>query len=139
MRDLFCRSVDINELEAAVEGEVNSVCQFHFVFLRVQLKFSHSCSFIVLLQVVLDGLRDELAGHDALLAVNLSKVALPVELQLRAILQNDVIASAENAGLNRGEHDLLTLEVFAEQGLGLGREFFNIDRFVVAGICYDIE
>ena len=139
MPDLSCRSVDINELEVPVEGEVNSVCQFHFVFLRVQLKFSHSCSFIVLLQVVLDGLRDELAGHDALFAVNLGKVAFPVELQLRAIPQNDVIASAENAGLNRGEHDLLTFEVFAEQGLGLGREFFYVDGFVVAGICCDIE
>lgn len=139
MRDLSCRSVDINELEAAVEGEVNSVCQFHFVFLRVQLYLSHSFSSIILLQVVLDGLRDELAGHDALFAVNLSKVALLVELQLRAIPQNDVIASAENAGLNCGEHDLLTLEVFAEQGLGLGREFFNVDGFVVVGICYETE
>ena len=139
MRDLSCRSVDINELEAAVEGEVNSVRQFHFVFLRVQLNLSHSCSFIVLLQVVLDELRDELAGHDALFAVNLGKVAFLVELQLRAIPQNDVIASAENAGLNRGKHDFLTLEVFAEQGLGLGREFFNVDGFVVAGICYETE
>ena len=139
MPDLFCRLVNINELEVPVEGEVNSVCQFHFVFLRVQLYLSHSCSFIVLLQVVLDGSRDELAGHDALFAVNLSKVAFLVELQLCAIPQNDVIASAENAGLNRGKHDFLTLEVFAEQGLGLGREFFNIDWFVVVGICCDIE
>lgn len=134
MRDLSCRSVDINELEAAVEGEVNSVCQFHFVFLRVKLNLSHSFSSIILLQVVLDGLRNQLAGHDALFAVNLSKIALPVELQLRAIPQNNVIASADNAGLNRGKHDLLTLEVFAEQGLGLGRKFFNVDWFVVAGI-----
>lgn len=139
MPDLSCRSVDINELEVPVEGEVNSVRQFHLVFLRVKLNLSHSFSSIILLQVVLDGLRNQLAGHDALLAVNLSKVALLVELQLRAIPQNDVIASAENARLNSSKHHLLTLEVFAEQGLSLGREFFNVDWFVVARICYDIE
>jgi hypothetical protein len=81
----FCRSVDINQLEVLVEGQVNSVRQFHFVFLLVQLNLSHSFSSIILLQVVFDGLRNQLAGHDALLAVNLSKVALLVELQLRAI------------------------------------------------------
>lgn len=49
MWDLSCRSVYINQLEVPVEGEVNSVCQFHFVFLLVQLNLSHSFSFIVLL------------------------------------------------------------------------------------------
>ena len=97
-----------------VEGQIQPVCQFHLVFILVHFYLFHRLSCIISHQVILDGLRNQLVWHGGLHAVNLCKISLFVELQLRAITQNDVIASAENAGLNRGKHHLLTIEMLAE-------------------------
>ena len=97
-----------------VEGQIQSVSQFYLVFILVHFNLLYRLRWIILLQVVLDGLRNQLVWYGALLAVNLCKISLFVELQLRAILQNHVVASAHNARLNGSKHHLLTIEMLAE-------------------------
>ena len=121
-----------------VEGQIQSVCQFHLVFILVHFNLFHRLSCIIILQVVLDGLRNQQSWHDSLLAVYLCKISFFVEFQLRAILQNYIIASADNSRFNRCKHYLLTIEMTIEQGLGLGRKCIYRDRLVVARIRHHI-
>ena len=97
-----------------VEGQIQSVSQFYLVFILVHFYLFHRLSCIISHQVILDGLRNQVVWHGGQLAVNLCKFSLFVELQLRAILQNHVVASAHNARLNGSKHHLLTIEMLAE-------------------------
>ena len=97
-----------------VEGQIQSVSQFYLVFILVHFNLLYRLRWIILLQVVSDGLRNQLVWYDGLLAVNLCKISLFVELQLRAILQNHIVAFAHNARLNGSKHHLLTIEMLAE-------------------------
>ncbi len=93
-------SVNIYQLEMLVEGQIQSVCQFHLVFIPVYFNLFHRLSCIIILQVVLDGLRNQQSWYDSLLAVYLFKTSFFVEFQLRAILQNHIIASDETPSLS---------------------------------------
>ena len=97
-----------------VEGQIQSVCQFHLIFILVNFNLFHRLSCIIILQVVLDGLRNQQSWHDSQLAVYLCKISFFVELQLRAILQNHIIASADNSLFDRCKHHLLIVEMVAE-------------------------
>lgn len=59
-----------------VEGQIQSVSQFYLVFILVHFNLLYRLRWIILLQVVSDGLRNQLVWHDALLAVNLCKISL---------------------------------------------------------------
>ena len=121
-----------------VEGQIQSLCQFYFVFIFLEFNLFHRLSCIIILQEFRDLLWNQRCWYSTLLAVNLCKIPLFVEFQLRAIMQHNIIASADNAGFNRCEHHLLVAEMVADHGLGLGGECIYTDWLVVTGICSNV-
>ena len=60
-------SIDVDYLEMLVEGQIQPICQFHFVFILVHFNLLYRLRWIILLQVVSDGLRNQFGWHDSLL------------------------------------------------------------------------
>ena len=55
-------SIDVDYLEMLVEGQIQPICQFHLVFILVHFNLLYRLRWIILLQVVSDGLGISLAG-----------------------------------------------------------------------------
>ena len=69
-----------------VEGQIQSVCQFHLVFILVHFNLLYRLRWIILLQVVSDGLRNQQSWHDSMLAVYLCKISFFIKFQLGSVL-----------------------------------------------------
>ena len=130
-------SVDVDQLEVLVEGQVQTVGKFHLIFTFILFQLLDRQPRIIHFQVISDGLRHQWGRHDALLAVDLCEIALLVELKLGTIQKHNVIALAGYAALHRGKCNLLVAEMLSEHSLCLGRESIYRDRLVAFRICHD--
>ena len=77
-------------------------------------KLLYRLRWIILHQIVSDGLRNQLDWHFSLLAVNLCEIAFLIKFQLGSVLQNHIIALVDNPRLNGSKHHLLIVEMVAE-------------------------
>ena len=68
-----------------VECIVETIGQFHLVFILVDLYLLDCLFCVIILQVSVDSLRDQFFGHVILLAVNLRHISLFVELDFSAL------------------------------------------------------
>ena len=107
-------SVDVDYLEMLVEGQIQPICQFHFVFILVHFNLLYRLRWVILLQIVSDGLRNQLGWHFSLLAVNLCEISFFIKFQLGSALQNHIIALVDNSRLNGSKYHLLIVEMVAE-------------------------
>ena len=133
---IWLLSINICNLETFIEGYIQSICQFHFIFVLFELNLSDSLSRIIILQILAYGLRNQFSRYcSPLLTVYLCHVSLFIEFEFCAVLQYYVICLVCYARLDSYKCNVLMLEMLIQHCLCLSREFAHINWFSVVRIC----